>query len=238
MYSFNARVRYSEVGGDRRLSVPGVVNYLQDCSTFQSEDLKMGIDYLEQSHRAWLLSSWQIVINRYPRLGEEIVVSTWPYDFKGIYGYRNFTICDKQGEYLVKANSIWFLFDTKAGRPAKVEREDIRGYQTEGDKKLDMEYAPRRIALSGEYEAGEPVTVTLHHIDTNRHVNNAQYVAVAREAIPESFQIREIRVEDKKAAILGDVMIPRISREKEACTVALCSQDGTAYAVVWMKTAG
>ena len=238
MYSFNARVRYSEVGGDRRLSVPGVVNYLQDCSTFQSEDLKMGIDYLEQSHRAWWLSSWQIVINRYPRLGEEIVVSTWPYDFKGIYGYRNFTICDKQGEYLVKANSIWFLFDTKAGRPAKVEREDIRGYQTEGDKKLDMEYAPRRIALSGEYEAGEPVTVTLHHIDTNRHVNNAQYVAVAREAIPESFQIREIRVEYKKAAVLGDVMIPRISREKEACTVALCSQDGTAYAVVWMRTAG
>ena len=238
MYSFNARVRYSEVGGDRRLSVPGVVNYLQDCSTFQSEDLKMGIDYLEQSHRAWWLSSWQIVINRYPRLGEEIVVSTWPYDFKGIYGYRNFTICDKQGEYLVKANSIWFLFDTKAGRPAKVEREDIRGYQTEGDKKLDMEYAPRRIALSGEYEAGEPVTVTLHHIDTNRHVNNAQYVAVAREAIPDSFQIREIRVEYKKAAVLGDVMIPRISREKEACTVALCSQDGTAYAVVWMKTAG
>ena len=238
MYSFNARVRYSEVGGDRRLSVPGVVNYLQDCSTFQSEDLKMGIDYLEQSHRAWWLSSWQIVINRYPRLGEEIVVSTWPYDFKGIYGYRNFTICDKQGEYLVKANSIWFLFDTKAGRPAKVESEDIRGYQTEGDKKLDMEYAPRRIALSGEYEAGEPVTVTLHHIDTNRHVNNAQYVAVAREAIPESFQIREIRVEYKKAAVLGDVMIPRISREKEACTVAVCSQDGTAYAVVWMKTAG
>ena len=139
---------------------------------------------------------------------------------------------------MVKANSIWFLFDTKAGRPAKVESEDIRGYQTEGDKKLDMEYAPRRIALSGEYEAGEPVTVTLHHIDTNRHVNNAQYVAVAREAIPESFQIREIRVEYKKAAVLGDVMIPRISREKEACTVALCSQDGTAYAVVWMKTAG
>ena len=238
MYSFNARVRYSEVGGDRRLSVPGVVNYLQDCSTFQSEDLRMGIDYLEQRHRAWWLSSWQIVIDRYPRLGEESVVSTWPYDFKGIYGYRTFTICDKQGDYLVKANSIWFLFDTKAGRPAKVEREDIRGYQTEGDKKLDMEYAPRRIALSGEYEAGEPVTVTLHHIDTNRHVNNAQYVAVAREAIPESFQIREIRVEYKKAAVLGDVMIPRISREKEACTVALCSQDGTAYAVVWMKTAG
>lgn len=79
MYSFNARVRYSEVGGDCRLSLPGIVNYLQDCSTFQSEDLKMGIEYLEQSKRAWWLSSWQIVIERYPQLGEEIVVSTWPF---------------------------------------------------------------------------------------------------------------------------------------------------------------
>ena len=82
MYSFNARIRYSEVGGDRKLSVPGIVNYLQDCSTFQSEDLKMGIDYLEKNRRAWWLSSWQIVVERYPQLGEEIVVSTWPYCFK------------------------------------------------------------------------------------------------------------------------------------------------------------
>ncbi len=237
MYSFNARVRYSEIGGDRRLSVPGIVNYLQDCSTFQSEDLKMGLDYLEQSQRAWWLSSWQIVILRCPRLGEEIVVSTWPYDFKGIYGYRNFTICDKQGDYLVKANSIWFLFDTAAGRPVKAKESDIRGYKVDGNKRLDMEYAPRRIALPEEYETGEPVTVARHHIDTNRHVNNAQYVAVAREVLPENLKIREIRAEYKKAAVLGDVMIPRISRERDACTVVLCSQEGTVYAVVWMQTA-
>ncbi|MCI8660380.1 MAG: acyl-[acyl-carrier-protein] thioesterase [Lachnospiraceae bacterium] len=238
MYSFNARVRYSEVGGDRKLSVPGVVNYLQDCSTFQSEDLRMGIDYLEKNRRAWWLSSWQIVIERYPLLGEEIVVSTWPYDFKGIYGYRNFTIRDRQGIYLVKANSIWFLFDTAAGRPVKAEEEDIRGYGAGEDEKLDMEYAPRRILIPKEYEEGEPIRVSRHHIDTNRHVNNAQYVAVAREALPEDLKVRQIRTEYKKAAVLGDVMVPRISRREDACTVALCSQEGTVYAVVWMQTAG
>lgn len=238
MYSFNARVRYSEVGGDRELSLPGVVNYLQDCSTFQSEDLQMGLDYLEKNRRAWWLSSWQIVIERYPKLGEEIVVSTWPYDFKGIYGYRNFTICDKKGVYLVKANSIWFLFDTAAGHPVRAEKDDIRGYGTGEEKKLDMEYAPRRIALPEEYETGEPVTVARHHIDTNRHVNNAQYVAVARDALPENLKIRQVRAEYKKAAVSGDVMIPRISRKEDVYTVALCSREGTVYAVVWMQTAG
>lgn len=61
MYSFDSRVRYSEVDEDRKLSLTGVINYMQDCSTFQSEDLNMGIDYLTEKHRAWLLSSWQII---------------------------------------------------------------------------------------------------------------------------------------------------------------------------------
>ena len=76
MYSFDSRVRYSEVDEDRKLSLTGVINYLQDCSTFQSEDLNQGIDYLTQKHRAWLLSSWQIIVDRYPKLGERDRKST------------------------------------------------------------------------------------------------------------------------------------------------------------------
>ena len=44
-----------------------------------SEELKMGIDYLEQHQRAWVLSSWQVVICRYPKMGEKISAYTWPY---------------------------------------------------------------------------------------------------------------------------------------------------------------
>lgn len=236
MYSFDSRVRYSEINESRELSLTGIINYLQDCSTFQSEDLGLGIDYLSDHSRAWWLSSWQIVIERYPKLGERIVISTWPYDFKGMYGYRNFTVCSQEGEYLVKANSIWFFFDTAAGRPVKVQPEDIRGYGTGNEERLAMEYAPRRIALPAEYEEAAPITVALHHIDTNHHVNNAQYVEIAREALTESVKIRELRVEYKQAAVLGDIICPRISRQDGAYTIALCGREGTPYAVVWLKT--
>lgn len=237
MYSFDSRVRYSEVDESQQLSVTGIINYLQDCSTFQSEDLELGIDYLRKHHRAWWLSSWQIVIERAPKLGEEIVISTWPYDFKGIYGYRNFTIQGRQGEYLVKANSVWFFFDTEAGRPVRVGEKDVRGYGTAGDTKLDMEYAPRRIALPSEYEEAPGIAVGRHHIDTNHHVNNAQYVEIAREVLPEGIKICELRVEYKKAAVLGDMMHPRVSREDNSFTVALCDGEGSPYAVVWLGTA-
>ncbi len=238
MYSFESRVRYSEIDGERKLSLTGIINYLQDCSTFQSEDLQVGIDYLDQSRKAWWLSSWQIVIGRYPVLGEEIVISTWPYAFKGMYGYRNFTICDKEGNYLVKANSVWFLFDRKQGRPVRAGEAEIQAYRTGVREKLDMEYAPRRIELPQDYETAGTILVARHHIDTNHHVNNAQYVELAREVLPEEIRVKELRAEYKKAAVLGDKVCPRVTANGGSYTVALCSEKGSPYAVIWMRTAG
>lgn len=235
MYSFESRVRYSEVDANQELSMGGIINYLQDCSTFQSEDLGLGIGYLARSRRAWWLSSWQIIIKRRPRFGETVTVGTWPYDFKGMYGYRNFTICDQNGNYLVKANSVWFFFDTGAGRPVRVREEDIRGYGTGEEPKLDMEYADRRIRLPKVWEEGRPVVVTRHHIDTNHHVNNAQYVELARECLPDDIVVRELRAEYKKAAVLGDILYPRVSTEETKSTVVLCDREGNVYAAVWLQ---
>ena len=140
----------------KNISITGIMNYLQDCSTFHSEDVGGGLAYLNEHHQAWWLSSWQIVIDRYPRLGERIVMGTWPYERKGIYAYRNFTIQDLKGGYLVRANSVWFLFDTKAGRPVRVKEEDVKRYGGP-EERLAMDYAPRKIALPENYEEREPV---------------------------------------------------------------------------------
>ena len=234
MYQFDSRVRYSETDEEGRLSLTGILNYFQDCSTFQSEDLGMGVRYLTEHGRAWWLTSWQIVIDRYPVLGEKIVISTWPYDFKGIYGYRNFTLQDQEGGYLARAASVWFFFDTVRQKPARITPEDIRGYG-EAQPRLTMDYASRKIALPEEYEERPRILVSRHHLDTNHHVNNARYVEIARESLPQEISVKELRVEYKKAAVLGDYMIPRVSRTEEGYVTALYSDQGAPYAVVWLQ---
>ena len=72
MYTCGSRVRYSETDEYGKLSLTGIMNYLQDCSTFQSEDNGLGVAYFIDRHKAWWLSSWQIVVDRYPTLGEKI----------------------------------------------------------------------------------------------------------------------------------------------------------------------
>ena len=89
-YTIDGRIRFSEVDHTRRITLPGIVNYFQDCSTFQSEDLGLGIEHCSEKKRAWILSSWQVVVERYPKIGEKIQTSTWSTDFNGLFGERNF----------------------------------------------------------------------------------------------------------------------------------------------------
>lgn len=148
MYTFDSRIRYSETDETGALSLLGVINYMQDCSTFQSEDIGLGVEYLEKKKRAWLLSSWRIVIDRYPVLGERIKIGTWATSSKGIYGYRDFVLMDQEGNYLVKAESVWFFCDTEKMIPVRVMPEDVEAYG-EGEA-LDLGKAPRKIAVPGK----------------------------------------------------------------------------------------
>ncbi len=236
MYTFNSRVRYSETDESGRLTVTGMINYMQDCSTFHSEDVGVGVGYLGRSRKIWLLSSWQIVIKRYPKLGDRLEIGTWHNDFKGIYGYRNFVIRDEAGEDLVQAASVWFLYDLEKEQPARVTGEDTDPYGEPGAR-LELGKIPRKIPVPAEYETMDAVVVSRHHLDTNHHVNNAQYVDMAREAVPGEVTIREIRADYRKAALLGDLVIPRVTSGSDGSyTVALCSETGDIYAVVWLMT--
>ena len=96
-YTVDGRIRFSEVDHTRRITLPGIVNYFQDCSTFQSEDIGLGIVHCSERKRAWILSSWQVVVERYPEMGEKIQTSTWATDFKGLFGERNFCMTDENG---------------------------------------------------------------------------------------------------------------------------------------------
>jgi len=78
MYGYQARIRYSELDESGHLKPEALLDYFQDCSTFQSEDLGVGIEYLRKKNMVWVLSSWQIIVDRYPVLGEVVTVGTQP----------------------------------------------------------------------------------------------------------------------------------------------------------------
>ena len=97
-YEFEGKVRYSEIDHRATMTLPALINYFQDCSTFQSEEVGLGMEVLREWKRFWVLSAWQVIVDRYPYLGEEITTSTWAYGFRSFLGMRNFCMETKGGE--------------------------------------------------------------------------------------------------------------------------------------------
>jgi acyl-ACP thioesterase len=230
MYQLESKVRYSEMNTKGHLTYHALLNYLQDSSTLHSEELGESGKALFAKNMAWVLSFWQICIEDMPEGSESITVSTWPYQTKGMLGLRNFCMDNEKGERIVKANSIWVLIDPRNGRPVRITDEVASHYIDE--PKLEMEYCDRKIAVPSIYEEMPSITVPKYFIDTNNHVNNAKYVMVAEEYLPEEYAVKEIRVEYKKAAVLGDVIIPRVTITEQDTIVVLADEAGTVYAVV------
>lgn len=230
MFCFESVVRYSEIDENKHMTLPAMLDLLQDCCTFQSEEIGVGLDYLQQNHRAWVLSSWQVVICRYPKFGEKVRAYTWPYDFKAFLGYRNFKIEDEKGEVIAYANSIWVFLDTERKRPVKVPREVQERYCFVAP--YDMDYSGRKIRLQQDMQAKEPVRVKRFQIDTNRHVNNSKYILMAEEYLPETFQVKEMRAEYKKEAVLSDLICPKVKSAEHLVMVSLENEAGEPYALI------
>lgn len=250
MYSFEGRVRFSEIDESGRLSIPGLVNYLQDCSTFHSMAVGMWPEHAFETGRVWMISAWEIEIDALPRVGDEIRVSTWASGFKGLRANRNFTLCmadDVTSERpLVRADSSWFMFDTNAKRPIRIPDEEADPYRPdlEHDPVLPLPAIPRMIRVTGEGAPTSPVTVTGAHLDMNHHVNNAQYVSLALGALDEwheattgaaTPQVRRLDVHYSRAAKLGDVVCPHVHETGEGLVVTLDDEASKPYALVRVR---
>ncbi|MCD8098602.1 MAG: thioesterase [Lachnospiraceae bacterium] len=230
MYGYETRVRMTEADQYQQMTLTSVLNQFQDCSIFHSEDRGVGMSFLESRKRMWVLSSWKIVINRYPKMAERIWVETWPYAFGKMTGSRNFRMLDGQGEVLAYADSFWVYMNTERARPCRLD-EDVSGAY-EINPKLDMEYEDGHIMLPEGMREEEPFSVIWHQLDVNHHVNNGQYVLMAAEYLPEDFQIRQMRVEYRKSAKLDDRICPKVAVDGRGATVALDDPEGKPYAVI------
>ena len=235
MYSFDSRIRYSECDENCKLRTEALMNYFQDASTFQSESLGVGFSYLVPRNLVWVVVAWQVEIYRYPALGEAVEIGTLPYEFKGFIGSRNFCMRTKEGEMLAKANSVWTLLNFDSMKPTVPPADMLSKYPVES--RLDMSYEGRKIAVGDGGISEEPTIVQRQHLDSNNHVNNAQYISIALQYLPKNFCIGYLRVEYKKQAHLGDVLVPYVVREEDKVVISLRDDTGAVYVNVECRKA-
>ena len=73
MYSFSGKLRYSECDAEGRMTFLSMINYLQDASTFQCEELGIGVEFMRERNKAWFLAAWNIFVPELPVFGADPV---------------------------------------------------------------------------------------------------------------------------------------------------------------------
>ena len=224
MYSLKYKVTTSTCDSEGRLKLCSALQMMQDCSEMWI-DSEPGVKrYFAEQHMAQLLATRQVEIVRVPEYKEELTVTTSVYGMKPMFGFRNTFIYDAEGKPCYKTWSMGAFVDKSAGKLKRVDDATMASMSLE--PQLEMDYKDRRIILPKEDgEVLEPVKVLRADIDYNRHVNNANYVRMAMELLPEGFDVKGLRVEYRVAAKLGDMLVPTLYHTGAALIVSLSIGD-------------
>ena len=220
MYSLKYKVTTSTCDSEGKLKLFSALQMMQDCSEMWI-DSEPGVKrFFTEQNMAQLLASRQVEVMRVPEFKEELTVTTSVYGMKPMFGFRNTFIYDAQGAPCYRTWSMGAFVDKATGKLKRVDDDTIASMNLEPQK--EMNYRDRRIILPRETgETVEPIRVLRADIDYNRHMNNANYVRMAMELLPDDFKVRDLRVEYRVAAKLGDMLVPTLYRIEGGWVVAL-----------------
>ena len=232
IYEMKRTVRCSQIGEDGLMRNSALVDFLQDCSHKHLHSEPVMSPYFRETDCIMFLISRQLDIVRKPQLDDNVTVKTWCYELNRLYGFRNTVIYDENGEILIKSIAGGCFINSRTMRTTKVPQETIDRVILE-PKLEDIEYTSRKIILPDcEPQVFEPVRINRCFIDMNHHVNNAKYLDMTDEYLPEDAVVKRIRSEYKMPVQRSSIVIPKVYRSADLLTVDLTDPDSKTYAVV------
>lgn len=220
MYSLNYKVTTSACDSEGRLKLYSALQMLQDCSEMWIDTEPAVKQFFTDNNMTQLLVSRQVEIIRVPRFKEELTVTTSVYDTKPMFGFRNTFIRDADGNPCYRTWSMGAFVDKSTGKLKRIDEATLASLTLE--PKLEMNYRDRHIALPRTGgETLDPIKVLRADIDYNKHLNNANYVRMAMELLPEDFVFSNLRMEYRVPAKLHASLVPTVYAVDRGIVVAL-----------------
>lgn len=231
-YELDTVVATSDLGRKGCLKLRSLVDYLQDCSVFQLDTEPELDKYFKEVNGGMFLSQRDIHIIRMPKYGERVKVKTWVYEVNPSYGYRNNNVYDEEDRVCVESSALGVFVKYDTGALLRVPK-DIMDSMPRYERH-PMEYRPRKIRLPKDVEPElvDDYRVREYHIDGNKHMNNAWYVAIGEEYLPRDWEFTRVRIEYLLPAVYGDVMRVERYAIENGYIVVMRREDGKVYSIV------
>ena len=223
------RVKLSEIGQDNKITNKAILSDFEDVGGIHSNKAGYGVLDIPKTHLTWLLLDWRLQVIRRPNYSEKIKVKTWSRHALKCYAFRDFEVCDEQGNIIAIAASKWVLVDTEKGKIVRVSDEILRRYNPEIDKKVFENEQFDKILEPESFQREIKYTVKRADIDVNEHMHNLNYLDLANEALPNEVytkgDLNNVRISYKKEIKLGEIVKCKYSYENDKHIVTIKSED-------------
>ncbi|MEZ4829700.1 MAG: thioesterase [Bacteroidia bacterium] len=213
-------VRSDEIGLNRSIKLPALVNLMQDTAWNNTEYLGASVYDLQDLGLTWAIIRMKLSVYLLPVHRQKIWVETWPSGSARAFVYRDYRIWDDSGVLLAEATSTWIVLDFVQRRISRLP-ESLMPHTRAPEGCTPLHRAADRLEIpQGEITGEKRFATRWHDLDPNGHVNNMLYFQWALEALPHDIlrdrQVKNIDLIIKAECGFGDTIISRVAKEKEA----------------------
>lgn len=178
------QVPFYESDINHQIKLPHLLSFALQVSGLQSESLGNTDDWLlDNFNLVWVITDYELDIQRLPRYAENIVVETEAIAYNKLFCYRKFYIYGEDDQQIIEIFSTFVLMDYDTRKVVTVKNEIVAPYGSEKIKKVirGPKYKPLKEAEESLFH------VRYLDLDMNGHVNNSKYLEWMYEAMDIDF---------------------------------------------------
>ncbi|MCL1896266.1 MAG: thioesterase [Clostridiales bacterium] len=174
MYTMQRTLTDTDADFAQRQRLSSMFCMFQDIAGQHAATLGASVAWLrEELNLAWILMRVRLEVDKYPVLGQEVTVETWPQAPRALYE-RDYMIRDMDGAALVRAGSTWIIMDLDTREIKRDKFLDYHGLEMKTDRALGRGVG--RLKPVDGMELAFEKEMCFSDTDYNGHVNNAKYV--------------------------------------------------------------
>ncbi len=166
-----------------------VLTLFQNAANAHACQLGVDFETMAKKNLLWVITQikYQVIGTIHPQT--ELNITTWPLAPNRLGCRREYMICDKDGNIMIKGTSNWVLIDMKSRRLA-----------TEGEiypqnNFKEEQVFPGRTPRLRDFEANDKAFVVYPDestIDANGHVNNTKYADFVLKALQDLHGVMDV----------------------------------------------
>lgn len=164
------KIRAREIGADNKLSLPALIEIMQEASFKHAIGLKASFWDMQKEKLSWVVLKKELEIIRHADANEEIEVHTYPSEYDKLFATRDFYVYDNEGKIIAKARSLWTLINTETRKMEHIP-EWMASLIPED---IDTPLGKPDVKIRHKFPYTQVVNYKINYldIDWNNHTNN------------------------------------------------------------------